>query len=52
MEASSSPKIASICVFCGGKLGIGPEYQVAANRLGSILAREKIKLVYEGCTLG
>lgn len=40
------------CVFCGSSPGRNPEYQRAAKRLGSLLAREGIGLVYGGASVG
>jgi uncharacterized protein (TIGR00730 family) len=41
-----------IAVFCGSNQGIRPEYAAAAGQLGSLLAREKIELVYGGGRVG
>ena len=41
-----------IAVFCGSKKGARPEYAAAAARLGELLAREKIELVYGGGMVG
>ncbi len=41
-----------IAVFCGSNLGARPAYTEAAVRLGELLAREKIELVYGGGMVG
>jgi uncharacterized protein (TIGR00730 family) len=45
-------KMKRIAVFCGSNEGIRPEYAAAAIRLGELLAREKIELVYGGGMVG
>ena len=42
----------SIAVFCGSNRGVRPVYTEAATRLGELLAREKIELVYGGGMVG
>lgn len=41
-----------IAVYCGSNKGARPEYAMAAEQLGILLAREKIELVYGGGGLG
>jgi len=41
-----------IAVFCGSNGGARPEYAAAAAALGTLLAREKIELVYGGGMVG
>jgi len=41
-----------LCVFCGSSPGARPEYIEAARRLGTILARRKIGLVFGGGKVG
>ncbi len=41
-----------ICVFCGSSSGESPVYLEAATRLGSLLAREGLGLVYGGSKVG
>jgi len=41
-----------IAVYCGSNKGHRPEYAAAAVELGSLLAREKIELVYGGGMVG
>ena len=41
-----------IAVYCGSNKGHRPEYAAAAQELGTLLAREKIELVYGGGRLG
>lgn len=45
-------KIASLCVFCGSKTGVAPEYRQAAEDLGRIMASRGIRLVYGGGRIG
>ena len=37
-----------ICVFCGSNIGRNPSYRVKAEKLGRLLARRDIELVYGG----
>lgn len=41
-----------LCVFCGSKNGKGDRYLELARRLGSLLAKQKICLVYGGAQVG
>ena len=41
-----------IAVYCGSNHGARPEYAAAAQALGTLLAREKIELVYGGGMVG
>jgi uncharacterized protein (TIGR00730 family) len=41
-----------IAVYCGANQGVRPEYAAAARALGTLLAREKIGLVYGGGMIG
>lgn len=41
-----------VAVYCGSNNGVRPEYAVAAEQLGAVLAREKIELVYGGGMVG
>jgi uncharacterized protein (TIGR00730 family) len=41
-----------IAVYCGSNHGARPEYAAAAKDLGTLLAREKIELVYGGGMVG
>ncbi len=42
----------AICVFCGSKDGVRPEYAEAAAGLGRLLAEQVIRLVYGGSNVG
>ena len=42
----------AICVFCGSKKGNSSIYKEAVEKLGAQLAKNKIKLVYGGGSLG
>jgi uncharacterized protein (TIGR00730 family) len=48
----SSPRPASLCVFCGARFGADPDTRDTAVRLGGLLAREGITLVYGGGGVG
>ena len=41
-----------LCVFCGSSPGADPEYKTAARRLGALLARRSIALVFGGGNVG
>ncbi|MCC7371703.1 MAG: TIGR00730 family Rossman fold protein [Chloroflexi bacterium] len=41
-----------ICVFCGSRPGVRPEYLALARQLGSLLAERRIGLVYGGASVG
>jgi uncharacterized protein (TIGR00730 family) len=41
-----------ICVFCGSSPGASPRYAELAQRLGAILARRRLTLVYGGGNVG
>jgi uncharacterized protein (TIGR00730 family) len=45
-------EITKICVYCGSGPGTDPAFVEAARGFGQILAREKIRLVYGGGTIG
>ena len=45
-------KIKSVAVYCGHQLGNNPEFARAARRVGEILARNKITLVFGGGDVG
>ncbi len=42
----------SVCVFCGSSMGFDPIFKDAARELGEILARENIRLIYGGGSIG
>ena len=42
----------NICVFCGSSIGFHPIYKKAAYDLGKHIARDNIKLVYGGGSVG
>ena len=41
-----------LCVFCGSRVGLRPEYAATARELGSALAARRIGLVYGGASVG
>ena len=42
----------SVCVFCGSSMGFNSIFKDAAHELGEILAKENIRLVYGGGSIG
>jgi uncharacterized protein (TIGR00730 family) len=44
--------IQSVCVFCGSKSGVRPEYEAAARAFGTALAQQGLTLVYGAGHLG
>ena len=51
-EAVSVPLPSSVCVFCGSRFGTDPGIREMAAKLGELLAREKMTLVYGGGGVG
>ena len=45
-------KLSAICIYCGSGAGADPAFEGAAIELGRLLARENIRLVYGGGSLG
>jgi uncharacterized protein (TIGR00730 family) len=45
-------RIESVCVYCGSGKGINPAYALTARKLGKALAKDDIRLVYGGGSLG
>lgn len=41
-----------ICVFCSSNLGNNESYKQVASELGTLLAKEKIELIYGGANVG
>lgn len=50
--ASGSGKPRSLCVFCGSQVGKDQRYAAAAERLGKLLAKERVRLIYGGGGIG
>jgi len=44
--------IESVCVYCGSGFGTNPEHRAAAQRLGELLGRNGIRLIYGGGRVG
>ena len=44
--------IRTICVYCGSGPGTDPAFEAAAREFGEVLARDRIRLVYGGGSLG
>ena len=51
-RAKAGGGLARVCVFCGSQPGRDPRYLEAASRLGGLLARRGVGLVYGGATVG
>jgi uncharacterized protein (TIGR00730 family) len=51
-EAVSVSLPSSVCVFCGSRFGSDPGIREMAAKLGELLAREKMTLVYGGGGVG
>src|SRR5581483_11254498 len=48
----SMNKIKSVCVYCGSSAKVDERYREAAVRLGVLLARQGVTLVYGGGRVG
>ncbi|MDN5211545.1 TIGR00730 family Rossman fold protein [Fulvivirgaceae bacterium BMA12] len=44
--------IKSLCIFCGSRVGKNEQYQEEAIKVGEILAKNQVKLVYGGGRVG
>ena len=44
--------IKSICLFCGSRIGINPDYAQLAEALGTMLAKRGVTLVFGGGSVG
>jgi len=51
-RSTSGTTLQSLCVFCGSSSGSSNAYEVAATRLGALLAARNIRLVYGGGNMG
>lgn len=47
-----SGRLKALCVFCGSQVGNDRRYTEAAERLGKLLARERVRLIYGGGGIG
>ena len=45
-------RVKSVCVYCGSLSGTAPAYRESARKLGQILAKSRIGLVYGGGSIG
>lgn len=52
MDASTTPSLNTICVYCGSGPGQDPAFVAAAQAFGRILAENRIRLVYGGGSIG
>ncbi len=50
--APNKNKAFSLCVFCGSRTGIDPNYVKFATQLGETMARDQVRLVYGGGSSG
>lgn len=48
----TSPFSASICVYCGSRMGTNPAYRAAAQATGTMIAEENWRLVYGAGDVG
>jgi uncharacterized protein (TIGR00730 family) len=48
----SDPQIRNVCVYCGSNTGADAAYAEAARKLGELLAKDHVGLVYGGGSLG
>ena len=48
MAGSSTTHFSNVSVFCGSGLGSDKEYEIMAKRLGEVLAKKNIHLIYGG----
>jgi uncharacterized protein (TIGR00730 family) len=42
----------NVCVFCGSNTGLNPVYADSARKLGSLMAQNRISLIYGGGNVG
>jgi uncharacterized protein (TIGR00730 family) len=52
MQSAGEPYRRRVCVFCGSKAGVRPEYLAEAVALGHLLANTGLVLVYGGARVG
>jgi uncharacterized protein (TIGR00730 family) len=52
MPSAPRMPLRSICVFCGSSSGARPEYAAAAEEMGRLLGKRRIRLVYGGGNVG
>lgn len=51
-EGAARRTLSHVCVYCGSRPGVRPEYADAAIELGRALVRRQIGLVYGGASVG
>src|SRR5262249_57068533 len=51
-ENQSRSKINAVCVYCGSNTGTEPIFSEAAGQFGKILAKNGVRLVYGGGSVG
>lgn len=44
--------IGSLCIFCGSRSGLAPAYRVQAERLGQLMGRAGVEIVFGGGHVG
>lgn len=52
MEGELMSRVKRVCVYCGSASGTAPAYRESAMRLGQILAKAGVGLVYGGGSIG
>jgi uncharacterized protein (TIGR00730 family) len=52
MHMQTMSTIRTVCVYCGSSPGADPDFLIAARRLGELLAKNGIGLVYGGGSVG
>jgi uncharacterized protein (TIGR00730 family) len=52
MSPTSAADDRNVCVYCASSRTSHPDYRVAAHRLGEVLAREGVGIVYGGGAVG
>ena len=52
MPHQGMAELRSICVYCGANAGARPEFAAAARALGAAMARNGVRLVYGGGSVG
>ena len=45
-------KLTSLCVYCGARTGTDPAHRAAAERLGTLLGQNRIKLIFGAGSVG
>ena len=51
-DHKNRPQLTAVCVFCGSRDGVNPNFMKASNTLGRQCARNDIRVVYGGAGIG